>query len=379
MTSRSLPNRSRRRKSLWLGLKLGLIALAAAAALFPLPPRMVDRFYSNSVYPRLQSGLTSLSNLVPLSLGDLMLSGLVVALPVWWIISIKRARGRRLRAALLLAMNTLALVSGIYLGFLALWGLNYQREPLAMKLDYDDARLTDNAMGEFSRATIARLNTDSGPAHREPWPNNEELRRQLVESFDAVVIELGGSRRITPAAPKRSLVDPFLGATGVAGFTNPFGLEVILNSDLLQIEQPFTLAHEWAHLAGFADESEANFVALLACARSNAAAIRYSGWLAIYPYLQPSQSDRDRVARGARWDEVLPPLAAEVTADLRAIAERAARRISPAISRMQSRAYDGFLKANRVEAGVLSYGLFVRLVLGTRFEADWAPARQPAQ
>ena len=377
MTAKSLPKRSRRRKSLWLGLKLGLIALAAAAALFPLPARLVDRFYSNSVYPLLQSGLTSLSNLVPLSLGDLMLSALVLALPIWWIIRIKRARGRRLRAAALLALNTLALVSVIYLGFLALWGLNYQREPLTMKLDYDEARLTDHAMGEFSRTTISRLNSDSGPAHRESWPNDEELRTHLLESFDAVVIELGGRGRITPAAPKISLVDPFLGATGVAGFTNPFGLEVILNSDLLQVEKPFTLAHEWAHLAGFADESEANFVALLACARSNEAAIRYSGWLAIYPYLQPSQSDRDRVARGARWDEVLPPLAAEVTADLKAIAERAARRISPAISRMQSRAYDGFLKANRVEAGVLSYGLFVRLVLGTRFQTEWAPVRQP--
>jgi hypothetical protein len=377
MTAKSVSN-ARRGKSLWLGLKLGLIALAAAAALFPLPPRLVDRFYSNSVYPLLQSGLTSLSNLVSLSFGDLMLSALVLALPIWWIIRIKRARGRRLRTAGLLALNTLALVSGIYLGFLALWGLNYQREPLMMKLDYDEARLTDHAMGEFSRTTIARLNMDSGPAHREPWPNNEELRNQLLEPFDAVVTELGRRRRITPAAPKRSLVDPFLGATGVAGFTNPFGLEVILNSDLLQVEKPFTLAHEWAHLAGFADESEANFVALLACARSNAAAIRYSGWLSIYPYLQPSQSDRDRVARGARWDEVLPPLAAEVSADLHAIAERAARRISPTISRMQSRAYDGFLKANRVEEGVLSYGLFVRLVLGTRFDAEWSPARQPA-
>jgi hypothetical protein len=354
------------------------VAAAAVAAVVPLSPRLVDRFYSNSVYPVLQSALTSLSNLVPLSLGDLILSALAVALPVWWIVRIKRARGRRTREVASLALTTLALVAVIYLGFLALWGLNYQREPLMLKLDYDETRLTDQAMGDLSRSTIQRLNLDSGVAHKEAWPSDEELRDQLCGSFDAVVIELGNRGRITPATPKTSLADPFLGVTGVAGFTNPFGLEVILNSDLLQIEKPFTLAHEWAHLAGFADESEANFVALLACARSKAAAIRYSGWLAIYPYLRPTRSDLDRVARGARWDEVLPPLAAEVTADLRAIAERAARRISPAISRMQSRAYDGFLKANRVEAGIMSYGLFVRLVLGTRFETEWAPARQPA-
>ena len=36
-------------------------------------------------------------------------------------------------------------------------------------------------------------------------------------------------------------------------------------------------AHEWAHLAGYADESEANFVGWLTCARASDAA-RYSGW-----------------------------------------------------------------------------------------------------
>ena len=53
--------------------------------------------------------------------------------------------------------------------------------------------------------------------------------------------------------------------------TNPFFLEVIINPDLLPFEQPFVLAHEWAHLAGYADESEANFVAWLTCVQGDAA------------------------------------------------------------------------------------------------------------
>ena len=53
---------------------------------------------------------------------------------------------------------------------------------------------------------------------------------------------------------------------------NPFGLEVLVNPDLPLSERPFVAAHEWAHLAGYADESEASFVGWLTCMRADAAA-----------------------------------------------------------------------------------------------------------
>src|SRR5207249_1966491 len=152
----------------------------------------------------------------------------------------------------------------------------------------------------------------------------------------------------------------------------------------------FLLAHEWGHLAGFADESEASFVGLLACARSSSPAIRYSGWLALYEHLP---EDALRAAeQGLQKDTAVPPAPARigsggdrvhglsplVVADLRAIAERVSRRRSRWISLVSTRTYDRFLKANRVAAGVASYGLVVQLVLGTRFERPWVPARAAA-
>ena len=58
--------------------------------------------------------------------------------------------------------------------------------------------------------------------------------------------------------------------------TVPVFLEIILNPDLLPVEQPSVLAHEWAHLGGYADESEANFIAWIACVRSGDPAAQYS-------------------------------------------------------------------------------------------------------
>ncbi len=352
----------------WLGLFTIIAALLLA--FIPLPRAWVERFYTNGFYLTLQPLLTSFTNLLPFALGDVLLVAVLIAAPVWWSYRIRKAgKGRRLRALPLLFFHTLVLTAAIFLLFEILWGLNYLREPLVGKLEYDNQRLSVEALGLLRRTTIENLNAISGEVRAGDWPSDEEMRRMLAASFNRVVVDLGDRSGITPGVAKTSILNPYFKTTGIEGFTNPFGLEVILNAELLPIEKPFTLAHEWGHLAGFADEGEANFVALLSCLRSESAAVRYSGWLALYMYL-PRRSEEENTT-----DAPLQ-LAPQVIADLRAISERVSRGLNQQASRMQSEMYDRFLKANRVQAGIASYGLFVRLVLGTRFEPDWVPARR---
>jgi len=261
-----------------------------------------------------------------------------------------------------LTLDTLALGAVIYLAFLTLWGLNYSREPLTLKLDYDEQRITPVARRKLLLLTIQRLNADSVLVHSRPWPGDQQIRQELYVSFESTIQDLDTRSGIVPAIPKTSLFDVYFGATGVTGFTNPFTHEVILNATLLPFEKPFIIAHEWGHLAGFAHESEANFIGLLTCARSDSPFIRYSGWLDLYSYL-------------VRPGDEIPPLAPAVVADLQAIRDRDQRRRNEPVSRVERRAYDEFLKANRVKEGIGSYGLFVRLLLGTRFDPEWVPMR----
>ncbi len=85
-------------------------------------------------------------------------------------------------------------------------------------------------------------------------------------------------------------------------------------------------------------------------------------------------------ATGSKWGtptaEARPPLAPEVQADLRAIQARVQRRLRPALGHVESKVYDRFLKANAVKSGIASYGLFVELLLGTRFGSGWVPVRR---
>jgi hypothetical protein len=340
------------------------VAIALALFCFPLPARFVEHFYTNGFYAVLQPWLTSAANFVPFAIVDLLLVAVIVGLPAWWVARIRRAgRGRRWRAAGRLAFDTLTLVSVAFITFQTLWGFNYERLPLGAKLDFAPQRVSPQAVAELRRQAIESLNSEAA-ARRSDWPDEREWRAQLYQAFNETVGQLGNRRGIAAGRPKHTLMNFYLAAAGIEGFVNPFGLEVVLESSALPVEKPFLLAHEWGHLAGFADESEANFVALLTCLHADSAALRYAGWLALYLYL-PDDPKGDPAR-----------LAPEVVADLKAIAEREARRRNATISRVQWKVYDQFLKASGVEAGVASYGMLVRLVLGTRFEPGWVPARR---
>ena len=140
--------------------------------------------------------------------------------------------------------------------------------------------------------------------------------------------------------------------------TDPFLLETMLAPDLLDVERPFVVAHEWAHLAGYADESEANFVAYLACRRGDAAA-RYSAALVMLGYAQGRRALRDALDIGPKTDLIAIQLRYQHTSGMLRFAAR--------------EGYDKYLKANRVERGVESYDAVVQLILGTEFESNGNP------
>src|SRR5262249_33088986 len=152
---------------------------------------------------------------------------------------------------------------------------------------------------------------------------------------------------------------------GISGMTNPYLLETLVERDLLPFERPFVVAHEWSHLAGFADESEANFVGWLTCLRGSIPE-QYSGWLFLYDELAAAVRREDRTTLAER-------LGPGPRADLQAIAQRFQRQVNPTVSAAGWRVYDQYLKVNRIEAGARSYAEVVRLVLGVRFGPDWTP------
>jgi hypothetical protein len=339
------------------GLALAVLLLAGGAALAPLPPAYVERVYSEAAYPVLQRALTSFSNRFPIALIDVLL----VAAVAWCVFVLAGAgalfRPGRGRAARQMAGRIVLPAAGLYLAFLVLWGLNYRRLPLDVKLAFDSQAVTLDAARSLAAIAVMRVNSLHDAAYSADWPAPGVIDRSLAAAFAAAGRDVGASHIIVPGRPKWTLLDWYFRAAAVAGMTDPFFLETLVAGDLLPFERPFVVAHEWTHLAGFADEGEANFIGWLTCLHGEAPA-QYSGWLSFYTEIAGSLPRRERAG-------LVASLAPGPRADLQAMADRLARNVSPRVSAAGWRVYDQYLKANRIEAGAASYAQVVRLALGT--------------
>ncbi len=332
-----------------------LTAIVAALAIFlvPLPPQVVEGVYSRRAFPVWQSWVTSVSNLAPFAILDVLIL-LVATLTLWriWRL-IGRARASGPVAALWEGVRRLVrAVAVLAVVFVAMWGLNYRRVPLDRTVPPASPSTADlRAALEQAGVIGARLR-----AGRSDAPSAaDELTRSLREPFARALARLGRPALGTPGRPKQSiLLEPFFTVAGVDGMVDPFALEAIVGATLLPFERPFVLAHEWAHLAGTADEAEASAIGWLACMYGEPR-LAYSG--SLYLIVETASALPRTI-----WFDERQRLDAGILADLEAMSRRQARQ-QPQIQRAAFQAYDRYLRANRVEDGVASYSRALSLIL----------------
>jgi hypothetical protein len=240
-------------------------------AFLPLPSSTIERFYSDGMYAHVQPVLTSLSNRAAPALLDV----LVVVLAGLWLIHFARdlRRGHGLlRGSGRVLWRTAVWSAALYLVFMWIWGLNYRRVPLVEKLRIRADGVTADAANAMAGAAVDQANLLYEPARSHAsHVDDTGVEAALVTAFLRAVELAGGRGTTVVARPKRSLLDWYFKRAAVSGMTDPYFLETLIASDVLPFERPFVIAHEWSHLAGFADEGEANFVSWLACVRGSVA------------------------------------------------------------------------------------------------------------
>ena len=345
-----------------LALQVSAVVIAAALLVLPLPADVVERYYAGWVYPALQSELTSWSNTSAVSLFDVLLVFAGGSLFVAVAIAIRRAWRARSFRQLGRGIGPVVVCAAVfYVWFEVAWGLNYARVPIERRLRYEPSRVTPAAVRALGTRAVTEANATYAEAHATGFPQAGEMPPSLVRAFHEVEHRLGRSQPTTPGRPKKTMLAIFFRASGVDGMHAPFLLETLINPDLTPPERPAVLAHEWAHLAGYAPEADASFVGLLAALRADAPS-RYSAWLALVDDVAsqlPAGERRqllDRLETGPRGDR-------------RAILERLTARIE-VVARASWSTYDQYLKAQGVREGIESYSRVVQLLLGSG-AAEW--------
>ena len=345
--------------------RAAVIALAAVAALAPVPATFVDRWYSGWLFPLIQPVITGAANQVPFALFDVVLVATVGAVLVMLVRVVAVWSRGRWRALGQGSAALLTLVAVLFLWFWAVWGLNYRRTPLDQRLARAATRNQDEAVLMLATRAVAELNRLYDPAHAAGFGDALEQEPRLRDAFSASLRALGQLAAVEPGRLKPSLVGPYFRWAGVDAMISPFTLEVLGNPDLLPFERPFVTAHEWGHLAGFGDEAEASLVGWVTCMHG-AVPMQYSGWLFL---LWQARADVAPPVR-AQLDKALGP---GPRTDMAAVVTRLTRGTKPQVRRVSWAAYDQYLKANRVDEGVRSYSRVLELLTQTRFDEQWTP------
>lgn len=310
----------------------------------------MESAYVNGFYPGWEHALFAISSRLPWSLGDIVVLGGIAAI-VW----------RLLRRDWLGALA----VVGLYASwFEAGWGWNYDRAPIEARTAYDQTRITPRAVEALRAQAILQMNRLAPLAHARA---NVPLDLDVLHAGWVPVVQAGGdSWEPLTGAPKATVANPFMEATGTSGYINPLALDVHLAGDLLWFERPFALSHEWSHVAGYAREDEANFLAIVNCTRSNNPVVQYSGWLELFLYLPPQ-------ARYTRKTFV-----PDVWQDFAAMRERNRRHINLSLANFSWRTYNAYLKSNHVASGLQNYDEVTRLYVGIPRDAAGLPLPRPA-
>jgi hypothetical protein len=333
---------------------LAVIAAAAVAVAVPWPPAAVEATFSTALYPAWQRAATSATNAVPFAVFDLVLAAAILALVVPAIGSWRRSGGGPWRRAGAALRTALVAVAATYLWFLASWGFNYQRSPVDARVGLDRRRATPERLSVFAIDTVEHLNRLRPLAQAQPWPDRVALVETLQPAFRAVLPRLGVHRGVVAGVPKWSVLQPYFRWAGIDGVTNPFVPEVVVNHDLLPMEWPFTLAHEWGHLAGLAHEAEASYAGWLTC-QAGTDQTRYSAALWAFGHVFAASPREQQLVLSSRLGD-------GPRADLRAIAMRTSHRVR-VVQRMSWATYDRYLKSNRVAEGLASYDAAIVLIL----------------
>jgi len=351
MPKRFHPSRTApRKRPLLVWSILGITLLFSLLALFSRSPQLVEKFYTRYFFAGVAKLLSGLTGVLPFSLSEVSLYAAIVFAGFWTIRGVRRRRFGR--TALELLAGVIVVVAWFYFS----WGFNYLRPQISQQLQFAANEPDSVALRENFMWCIEKANASWQPM--API-NLQALDQEIERRYSEVFAELELPKISGNWPPKFLLVPQLLDYTLTSGIFGPFFHEVHLNSHLLPVEMPFVLAHEKAHGRGFARESEASFIALLVCLRSDDPAIQYSAYFSVLSRF------RSRYRQYADYNSLKQLIRPEIVADVEAVWSRIEKYMGP-LAEFAQNSYDFYLRANQVEGGTENYSDVVELVIGWR-------------
>ncbi len=352
---------------LWFLTPAALLLQYVAA----LSPQTVEIQYSRNIYPVIASVFSTISGLFPFSLAEVLLAAGVIVLIVRLILCFARL-GVTGPIGLWRGFVRLGAVLSLLFFIFTLWRLNYDRLPLATDLGYaigtpNETELTALTSQEVSaiNALCPQLTWDKN-GHSEETGGFDTLKSRVNDAYGRLMAASKPTEALLPhvnATPKAVFPSSLLARFHIEGIFVPFTFEPTVDTGYPAFVLPFSIAHESAHLKGFAREDEANYWAYLATCASPDVFYQYSGHITAFIYLNNALAAVNSAAATAQTNAL----------DSRAKADLAAynaytQKYESGLSEAANKLNDAYLKSQG-QKGVVSYDAFVTL-LCDRYRTD---------
>ncbi len=354
------------KRQLW---KLPWLLLIPIGLLFPVLaekyPQFVNEKFSLGLYPKISDALGSATAALPGSVAELVvyvLAALVVALIVLFLVHLLQRRARLVRTVSIL-LNIGICIGVVLCLFYWIWGFNYQRPTLSEMLSLD----VKERPVEQLEALCLSLTEDAVTLRRQtPEDVNgvftlTQTPRHYFEEITGAYSALGSdmplfARKVYPA--KQVYASEAMSYAGICGIFIPFTGEANVNMHQPPLLLLSSAAHENAHYLGIAREDEANFVSYLVCLRSQDPCVRYSGAMLALIHATNQLKDMDATRYAAVRNRYSEGMVRDLIAYNQYWDEHEGK-----IEETVDQINDAYLKHNRQEDGVKSYGMMVDLLL----------------
>ncbi len=312
-------------------------------------PWMIEKYYSEGIYPLIATTLSFFSSVVPFSLWDMfwIIFTLIILFALFLVIR------RRLKFSLF-ALRLFQSLALMYTLFYFSWGFNYFRPKIAIRSDWIKPAPDESFFSQILDSIIVNTNKSYTQITASDYITIDSLiENSYKENSRALGINYPNGTRV----PKRMILSWLFAKSGVTGYFGPFFNEIQVNSYLLPFEYPFTLAHEKAHQFGMTEESEANFAAFVVCSTSQDPRLRYSGNMQLLLYFL---SDAHQLKN---YKEYVDRIDKRVINDIQNERKYWREMENKTIDKIQTAANNAYLKTNRIPEGVKNYNKVVSLVL----------------
>jgi hypothetical protein len=324
-------------------------------------PAFIEQYYSEGFYTIIALVLRRVTGLFGFSVGDVLYGVLIIYAIIAMVAKVKFILSNKPNATWFKNgfKNAVLFLLWLYIVFLVVWGLNYNRQGLAKQLQLQAKEYTVDELKNFTCKLQEKLSVARQAIGDTNFifPTDEQQIQLCIAAYDTVKKRYPFLAYPFPST-KKSLLYHLVSSAGYSGYYNPFSGEAQINEDVPAFYKGFVIAHEMGHQIGYASESEASFSSYLACKYSGNTILQYSALYELFASANNELFMYDAAAAYLNLKDLHPSVKYD-RRKYRLYLLGKQNTFEPIIKNV----YDQYLKANDQHKGVESYNDVVAWVM----------------